>query len=293
MRPSIIVHGGAGTVEDARRAGAIVGCERAAEAGWAVLERGGSALDAVEAAVCVLEDDPQFNAGLGSVLNQDGAIETDACIMDGLLRAGAVAAAPWLRRAVSVARKVLEDGQHVILAGEGAIRFAEAHGIFPEAPEVLVTERSRARWEAARAAHARARTGDTVGACAVDAQGGVAAATSTGGINFKRPGRVGDSPLPGCGNYADARAGAASATGHGESIIRVVMAKAACEHLRAGHSPDAAARAAVAELVERTGGDAGIIVVAPDGTVGHHTSTPRMPWAAIEAGRRSSGAEPT
>jgi beta-aspartyl-peptidase (threonine type) len=153
----------------------------------------------------------------------------------------------------------------------------------------MVSPRARARHEKAMALGREPN--DTVGAVAVDAAGGVAAATSTGGTPWKRSGRVGDSPLPGCGNYADERAGAASATGHGESIIRVVMAKAACDRLRAGASPDEAARAAVKELVERTGGDAGIILVDTGGRIGHFTSTPRMPWAAVVDGARSSGAE--
>jgi L-asparaginase / beta-aspartyl-peptidase len=134
------------------------------------------------------------------------------------------------------------------------------------------------------------RTGDTVGACAIDAGGRVAAATSTGGIPWKRPGRVGDTPVPGAGTWADAGAGAASATGHGESIIRALVTRVAVERLRAGDSPDAAARAAVAELV-RVGGHGGVILVAADGRIAQHTSTPRMPWAAVVGGARASGAE--
>ena len=292
MKPAIIVHGGAGTVEDARRAACLAGVERAAAAGWAVLERGGSALDAVEAATRVMEDDPAFNAGYGGVLNRLGILETDACIMDGKLRAGAVGAVPWMRHPISLARQLLDEGEHVLLVGGGALLYAREHGFDAEAPETLITPRSKARHEQARAEHARMNTtGDTVGAVAVDAHGQLAAATSTGGINWKRAGRVGDSPLPGCGNYADEQSGAASATGHGESIIRVVMCKSACDRLRAGLHPDEAAQKSVAELVERTGGEAGIILVDQHGRIGHHTSTPRMPWAAVVGGERSSGCE--
>ena len=297
-RPSIIVHGGAGAVEDERRAVCVAGCESAADAGFAVLAQGGSALDAVEAAVRVLEDNPEFNAGYGAVLNRAGEVEVDACLMDGALRAGAVAAVPWLRHPITLARKLLENGEHVLLTGAGALAFAREHGVSPESPATMISPRAQLRFERARAAHVSMRTpGDTVGACAIDARGQVAAATSTGGTAYKRPGRIGDSPLPGCGNYADARAGAASATGHGESIIRIVMCKGVIDRLRAGASPDEAARAAVAELIERTGdgddGGGGVIVVGLDGRIGHHTSTPRMPWAAVEDGRRSSGTERT
>jgi beta-aspartyl-peptidase (threonine type) len=297
MRPAIIVHGGAGTIEDERRAACVAGVERAAQAGWAVLEHGGSALDAVEAATRAMEDDPEFNAGYGGVLNRMGILETDACIMDGRLRAGAVGAVPWMRHPVTLARRLLEGGEHVFLVGGGALLYAREQGFPPDPPETMISPRARRRHEEALAAEAARQApkmttpGDTVGAVAVDRDGHVAAATSTGGTSFKRSGRVGDSPLPGCGNYADDQAGAASATGHGESIIRVVMCKGACDRLRVGQHPDEAARAAVKELVERTGGEGGIILVDTQGRVGHFTSTPRMPWAAVVGGERSSGAE--
>jgi beta-aspartyl-peptidase (threonine type) len=293
-QPAIIVHGGAGAVEDERRAGCILGVERAAEAGWKVLASGGPALDAVEAATRALEDDPEFNAGYGGVLNRLGILETDACIMDGRLRAGAVGAVPWMRHPISIARHLLEHGEHLLLVGGGALLYAREHGFAPDSPETMISPRARKRHEQALAELAKAdakEPGDTVGAVAIDAQGQLAAATSTGGTPYKRPGRVGDSPLPGCGNYADDRGGAASATGHGESIIRVVMCKDACDRLRAGQHPDEVARAVVAELVERTGGEGGIIIVDRTGRIGHFSSTPRMPWAAFVGGVRSSGAE--
>ena len=259
--------------------------------------RGGRpALDAVEAATRVLEDDPEFNAGYGAVLNRLGTVEVDACIMDGRLSAGAVGAVPWLRHPVTLARRVLEDGEHVLVVGDGALRFAREHGIAPESEATLVTARARARFDKHEGeANKRMRTGvgDTVGACAIDRDGGLAAATSTGGIPWKRPGRVGDTPLPGAGTWAEAGVGAASATGHGESIIRALVTRVAIDRLRAGATSDEAARAAVAELV-RVGGEGGVILVGSDGKVAHHTSTARMPWASITGGdARASGAEPT
>lgn len=292
MKPAIIVHGGAGDIEDARRDRCVSGCEAAAAAGWERLEQGGSALDAVEAAVRALEDDPEFNAGYGAVLTRAATIEVDACVMTGARDMGAVGAVPWLRHPVTVARRLLEDGEHVLLVGEGALAFAREHGIEPESPDALVTPRARNRFERHEGeAKKRMRTGDTVGACAIDANGRVAAATSTGGIPWKRSGRVGDTPLPGAGTWAEDSVGAASATGHGESIIRALMTRVAIDRLRGGFSPDEAARAAVDELV-RVGGAGGVILVAGDGNIGHHTSTARMPWAAIVDGARTSGAEP-
>jgi L-asparaginase / beta-aspartyl-peptidase len=292
VTPAIIVHGGAGEIEDARRDGCVAGCVAAAAAGWALLERGGAALDAVEAAVRALEDDPQFNAGYGAVLTRAGTIEVDACVMTGERQVGAVGAVPWLRHPVTLARRVLEDGEHVLLVGDGALAFAREVGIAAEPGEALVTARARARFERREGAQAaRMRTGDTVGACAIDAAGRLAAATSTGGIPWKRPGRVGDTPIVGAGTFADAGLGAASATGHGESIMRALVTRVAIERLAAGAAPDAAVRAAVAELVAR-GGSGGLILVAADGTIAWHTSTARMPWAAVVGGTASSGAEP-
>ncbi|MDB4964687.1 MAG: Isoaspartyl aminopeptidase [Myxococcales bacterium] len=292
---AIIVHGGAGAVDDERRAACVAGCEAAARAGWARLEAGGSALDAVELAVRALEDDPEFNAGYGAVLNRDGVVEVDACVMVGerpAPRIGAVGAVPWLRHPVTLARRILEDGEHVLLVAEGALAFAREQGIVAESAATMVSPRARARFERHEGETARRmRTGDTVGACAIGADGRVAAATSTGGIPWKRPGRVGDTPLAGAGTWAEAGVGAASATGHGESIIRALMARVAIDRLRGGDAPDDAARAAVAELV-RVGGDGGIILVGSDGRIGHHTSTSRMPWASVVDGARASGAEP-
>lgn len=290
MTPSIIVHGGAGHVDGQRVPACCAGCQRAAREGWRVLSEGGGALEAVEAAVRSLEDDPEFNAGYGAVLNRAGEIEVDAALMDGTLRAGAVGALPWVRHPITVARRILDENEHILLVGVGALAYAREHGIEPESPEALVTPRSRARFEQERAGRlAPSATGDTVGACAIDAAGRVAAGTSTGGISWKRPGRVGDSPILGAGNYADDQAGAASATGHGESILRVGMARTAVDWMRAGASAADAAQAAVDELGARVNGQGGIILVDRDGRVGHARNTRLMPWASIVDGQEESG----
>ncbi|MSP15902.1 MAG: hypothetical protein EXR73_04700, partial [Myxococcales bacterium] len=286
MIPAIVVHGGAGTVSDEHVAASLVGCAAAARVGLAVLLGGGSALDAVQAATRVLEDDPQFNAGVGSALTRDGTVETEASLMEGTtLRAGGVAAVPNLGCAIEVARAVLEDGEHLLLCGEGAWAFARERGFVPAAAEALVTERQRRalaeellRRRVSGGVRAPAG-GGTVGACAIDAAGRVAAATSTGGITGKRCGRIGDSPLIGCGTYADDGAGAASATGHGESIIRVTMTRGLVERMRAGSSAEEAAWGAVDELATRGAGGGGVICVDARGRIGVAHNTVRMPHA--------------
>jgi beta-aspartyl-peptidase (threonine type) len=287
-QPAIIVHGGAASwPEPARREAALAGCVAAAQAGAAVLARGDSALDAVEAAVRALEADETFNAGYGAVLNRDGGVEHDALIVDGALRAGAVGALVGFRHPVSVARHVLERGEHVFLVGDGARAFAREVGLREEPLAALISPRARAR-------HAGAA--DTVGACAVDRTGGIAAATSTGGIAGKRAGRVGDSPIIGAGAFADDRLCAVSATGHGEPIMRVGLSRTVAERVRRGDALEAACRFALTTLRERTTGQAGLIVVAPDGRVAHATSTPQMPWASVvdcgETSKIESGIEP-
>lgn len=285
MIPALIVHGGAGGVADDRVDAARAGCAAAVRAGLTVLGGGGAALDAVQAAVRVLEDDPEFNAGVGSALTRDGTVEVDAALMDGAtLGIGAIGAMEDLRRPIDLARAVLDDGEHVLLVGEAAWAFARERGFVPAAPGELVTARARQRLDEERArraalAAAPATGGGTVGACAIDAAGHVAAATSTGGITFKRRGRVGDTPLAGCGTYADDRGGAASATGHGESIIRVTMTRTVVERLRAGVPAPEAAWGAVDELAARIAGTAGVICVDFQGRLGLAHNTPRMSFA--------------
>ena len=274
MRPAVIVHGGAGRGSGERRAARLAGCREAALVGWQVVQAGGPALDAVEAAVAALEDDPLFNAGTGSSLNRDGEVEMDAALMSGTLEAGAVAAVSGIRNPIRLARKVLEDGRHVLLAGPGARDFALRAGISPVPPETLVTPSQQEQW---RKSHG------TVGCVAVDREGRIAAGTSTGGTMGKLPGRIGDSPLIGCGTYANT-AGAASCTGEGEAIIKVLLARTSVDLLNSQAGPREAARQAVARLARETGGQAGIILVDRLGTVGYAHNAEEMPVCFITEG---------
>lgn len=278
MRPVIVVHGGAGRMPDEEGAERQWGCREAVRVGWDCLRQGGAALDAVEEAVAFLEDHPLFNAGRGSVLNAAGDVEMDASIMEGrALHAGAVGALRNVRNPIRLARRVLEEERHVLLVAEGALSFARDAGIAVSAPEELVTDRQRARWDALTEEGV-----GTVGAVAVDGAGSVGAATSTGGLWGKRPGRVGDSAVIGAGTYADRLLGAASATGHGEAIIRVVLAKAAVDLLMGDRHPEDAARGAVQLLERRGAGEGGIIVVDRMGRVGHATNAPSMLCAFMD-----------
>ena len=278
LRPVIVVHGGAGVpapqaLEPAQRAAALAGLRAALTAGHHVLAVGGRALDAVEAAVRVLEDDPAFNAGVGAVLNRDGDAELDAAIMDGATGlAGAVAAVRRIRNPVSLARELMSSSPHTMLAGEGAERFARERGIECVDPGIFATDRRREALRRVLAAQAGTNGGvaprtdaadrhGTVGAVAFDSAGHVAAATSTGGTTGKLPGRVGDSPVIGAGTYAADSACAVSATGHGESFLRVVFAhRVASLVTLAGRTLDESLAQALAE-VAAIGGDGGAIAV--------------------------------
>ncbi len=294
MKPAILVHGGAGRiwVDDHARACAD-GCLQAARSGYRALLEGGSALDAVEAAAVALEDDPNFNAGRGSALTIDGDIELDAMVMAGTgLKCGGVAALRGFKNPIRIARKVLEESPHILLASEGAARFAREHGFEPCPVAELVTERALKRWNKEREAGWPRRPG-TIGAAAIDREGKLAVATSTGGISGKYPGRVGDTPLPGCGTYADDATGAASATGYGEPIARVVMAKHACDRIAAGDDAQRAAESSV-EALKKIGGEGGIIVVDKHGGLGFAFNSERMSRAAIDGeGRELAGFEPS
>ena len=271
-KPAVIVHGGAGPIRDDSLRERLDGCKAAALAAWDILAQNGSALDSAEAAVVVLEDNPLFNAGTGSTLNQIGNVEMDAAIMDGdLLRVGAVAALQRIKNPIKLARRVMEDGRHVILGSEGALMFAREIG-FPEcSPESLIAEHERKRW---------AEKHGTVGCVVLDANGKIAVATSTGGIFNKLPGRIGDSPLPGCGTYADDRGGV-SCTGLGEAIIRVVLGKTAIDFLAEGIDPNAAARKSLELLEAKTGAQAGLIMIDCHGRIGYARNTTHMPVCFI------------
>jgi beta-aspartyl-peptidase (threonine type) len=279
--PTLIVHGGAGA-DPSQSPEFREGVRAAVLAGWRVLADGGLALDAVERAVRALEDDPRFNAGRGSVLNRDGKIETDASIMEGdRLQCGAVAAlAGVVANPITVARRVLESRRHVLLVGDGALAFSRAIGIPECDPASLVTDRQRRRHtELAR--RPVPPGGGTVGAVALDRNGTIAAATSTGGTPGKLPGRVGDSALIGCGTYADSSLGGVSCTGDGEAIIRVVLGHRALRYLKDADDPDYAAQVAVDLLVEEGVGQGGLILIDWRGRPGYATSTRLMPVAIM------------
>jgi beta-aspartyl-peptidase (threonine type) len=285
-RFGVLVHGGAGARAAEVAADHALGCRAAAEAALSILREGGAALDAVERAVCVLEDDPRFNAGLGAALTEDGAVELDASIMDGDgLRAGAVGALVGFRNAVSAARAVLDEGRHVFLVGEGAVRAAERRGIARVDPASLVTDAARAHLADALARRTAPSSGGTVGAVARDGRGNVAAATSTGGITGKRSGRIGDSPVVGAGTYADNGFGAASATGEGEGILRVVLTARVVALLGAEGDPGEAALAALLRMRDRVGAYGGVVVVDPRGRFGVARTTETMPWSLACEGR--------
>jgi L-asparaginase / beta-aspartyl-peptidase len=270
--PALIVHGGAGADPADSPDDLRAGMRNAVLAGWHVLAQDGRALDAVEAAVRTLEDHPRFNAGRGSVLTSAGTVEMDASIMEGdRLACGAVASVSRVANPITLARRVMDDGAHVLLVAEGAHAFARQAGLPTCDPAALITERQRGRL----AAHGAG----TVGAVALDRHGTVAAATSTGGMVGKRPGRVGDSALIGCGTYADSTLGGVSCTGSGEAIIRVVLARRALEFLKEADDPHYAAKVAVDLLVEEGRGEGGLILVDWRGRIGHAQSTLLMPVA--------------
>jgi L-asparaginase / beta-aspartyl-peptidase len=286
----VLVHGGAGTRSDADRAAERAACVAAADAAEAVLRAGGSALDAVQRAVEQLESDPLFNAGTGGALTRDGGLELDAAIMNGAdLRAGAVCCLPPYAHPIAIARAVLEDGLHVLYAAAGADALAQRAGFVRAPADSMITVGARAQLARFLATAEPATGGNTVGAVARDAAGHVAAATSTGGIMGKRSGRVGDSPLLGAGTYADDTRGAASATGHGEGILRVTLCARVLADLATKCDPESAARTRLNELLTRVGSHAGIIVVTPDGRLAWARSAATMPWAAAWDGGGASG----
>jgi beta-aspartyl-peptidase (threonine type) len=269
-----------------------VALDRALAAGTAVLERGGSAMDAVEAAVVVMEDDPHFNAGRGAVFTWDGVNELDAAIMDGRTRAaGAVTGVTRTKNPVRLARAVMADGRHVFLSGAGADQFAGEKGLEQVDPAWFATPERRRQLDEMKAKQLSSYDVDrkfgTVGAVALDTSGHVAAATSTGGMTGKRWGRIGDAPVIGAGTYADDRACAVSATGSGEYFIRAGVAHEICARLRfRKESAQQAANAVIAE-VGSLGGDGGVIVVTPRGEAVFAQNTPGMYRArATSAGVR-------
>jgi beta-aspartyl-peptidase (threonine type) len=295
----------------------IRGVHNALAAGWRVLTRGGSALDAVEEAVVIMEDDETFDAGRGSFLNRDGRAQLDALIMDGAtLRAGGVGCVERLRNPVRAARKILSESPHVYFVGQGAERFAAEHGIplcdnqnliIPREVERLREYQAKistpATNNAATMGHPTGNdlfapasddmtiSHDTVGAVALDRAGNIAAATSTGGTLNKAPGRLGDSSLIGCGCYANNESAAVSTTGWGEPIMKLVLAKWTADRIAAGNLPEWSAQEAMNYLKQRLNGHGGIIVLNPQGHIGIAHNTPRMAWAYKTVHKEEAGIE--
>jgi beta-aspartyl-peptidase (threonine type) len=307
------VHGGAWAIPDDAAAAHEAGVRKALDAGYRILQRDGSAVDAVEAAVSVLEDDPTFDAGRGSFLTSDGRVQLDALLMDGgRMKAGGVACVERLRNPIQAARLVLERSPHVYFVGAGAEEFAHSHGMPLIDNSELVLDRERERLADAQQRQAAGladatfsgleddkgpetaipqefHSHDTVGAVALDAKGNLAAGTSTGGTLNKTPGRVGDSSLIGCGCYADNLSAAVSLTGWGEPIMKLVLGKWAVDRVAAGLAPDLSAREAIAYLHNRLGGHGGIILLGPDGRFGLAHNTPRMAWGLATGGKLETG----
>jgi len=302
LKPSLIIHGGAWSIPDEAVEDCRAGIERALKAGWKILSGGGAAIDAVEAAIVILEDDPTFDAGIGSHLNRDGRVQLDAIVMDGAtLKAGAVAAVERVRNPIRLARCVLEKNEHMMLVGAGAEKFAAENGIPLCKPEDLILDRERAAWrrcleDSHAAEHHVGHESGTVGAVALDTHGHLIAGTSTGGTCCKFPGRVGDSPLIGCGCYADAEAGGVSCTGHGEGIMKIVMAKMATDLLhdqrvlvshRKKRGPQSVAQAiadaCVRKLAHRAHTTGGLILLDHAGRPAAAFNTPRMAYGFVEA----------
>ncbi len=272
------------------------GIANALSAGYSVLERGGTAVEAVEAAVVVMEDDETFDAGRGSFLTRDGRVQMDALLMEGqTLRAGGVACVERIRNPIRAARLVLEKSPHVYFVGNGAERFARQHGMeLCENMDLVIPREQQRLYDfqklelaggtdetfsgPTRESAAALQSHDTVGAVALDQHGNLAAATSTGGTLSKAPGRVGDSSLIGCGCYADNQSAAVSLTGWGEPIMKLVLGKWAVDRVAQGASPEQAASDAIAYLYDRLGGHGGIILLGPDGRLGLAHNTPRMAW---------------
>lgn len=295
VESAIIVHGGAGAwkLREGNLPQAVAACEQAARRGQEVLLDGGSALDAVEAAVRVLEDAPELDAGRGSYLNAAGEIEMDAIIMDGAtLDLGAVGAVQRVQHPISLARQIMDTCEHNFLVGHGAEAFADRIG-FPRCEVAdLVVGHERDAYLALQ--HDRDYDTSTiftdegamgtVGAVAIDAAGNVAAATSTGGTRKKLPGRIGDSPLVGSGAYADNETAAASATGYGEALMKIVISKQVCDAVGTGLATPAACEAAIRLLEKRVRGNGGVIAISAQGEIGFAFNTDAMPYA-FAAGR--------
>jgi len=300
QKPVIVVHGGAGAWQPERRKAGLAGVKAAATAGYDVLKsRSGTALDAVEAAVKSMEDNPVFNAGLGSTLTIDKRIEMEASIMDGkTLKAGATGLLKDIKNPVSLARLTMENTDYIFIVGEGAEKLAQLHNLERRQPQTELRlrywkelkqkllsgeEQNLPKLRQLLQSHPNLFETDTVGAVALDKQGNAAAATSTGGFTLKFPGRIGDSPLIGCGNYADNQAGACSATGIGEVAIRLVLAKHVCDQMCTGQAAQKAVENAIALVNRRLRikNSMGLIAVDTQGRIGAAHNTRNLCWAYV------------
>ncbi len=283
---SLIIHGGAWDIPDELVEAHKTGVSRALAIGWDMLQAGATASETVEKVVCSLENDGTFDAGRGSHLNADGIIELDASIMDGkTLRCGAVASVHHIKNPISLARKIMDESEHILLVGNGAENFALEHGIQLHSYRELVSPRELKKWKAFQAsddfttkdAFRKKQPSDTVGAVAMDGEGNISVGTSTGGTFNKHPGRVGDSPLIGCGSYADNEVGGVSTTGWGEAMIKIVMAKTVIDLLEFHNGNiDEAATKGIELLKRKVDGYGGVIVMNTKGEVGVAYNTPRM-----------------
>uniref|UniRef100_A0A3B5B3B5 Isoaspartyl peptidase/L-asparaginase n=1 Tax=Stegastes partitus TaxID=144197 RepID=A0A3B5B3B5_9TELE len=288
MLPVVVVHGGAGHIPKERSEKSTEGVCSAVRAGYVVLKRGGSSMDAVVEAVTHLENNPAFNAGCGSVLNVKGEVEMDAIVMEGkTLGSGAVSAVRNIANPIQLTRLVMDKTSHACLTAEGASQFARSMGV-PEVPmESLITEYARMRWrenlvpDANPVKYQMGKMG-TVGAVAVDSEGNVACATSTGGMLNKMEGRVGDTPCIGSGGYADNQSGAVSTTGHGEAIMKVTLARLILFHMEQGQSAEAASDLGLAYMKSRVSALGGVVTVDPQGQWAARFSSHQMSWAAAQ-----------
>ncbi|XP_018595580.2 isoaspartyl peptidase/L-asparaginase [Scleropages formosus] len=293
--PVIVVHGGAGNIPRARESMSSAGVREAAKAGYVCLQAGGSAMDAVVEAVTLLENNPTFNAGRGSVLTQKGTVEMDAIVMDGrTLASGAVSAVRRIANPVQLARLVMDKTSHLCLTAEGASQFARNMGIPEVQEESLITEYSIMRWRKnlspdANPVESHMGKMGTVGAVAVDLQGNIACATSTGGMLNKMEGRVGDTPCIGCGAYADNKLGAVSPTGHGEAIMKVTLSRLILFYMEQGKSVREAADMGLAYMWDRVQGRGGVVVVDPKGEWVARFNSLQMAWAAAQGGQLHYG----
>ena len=292
MKPIIIVHGGAGDIPQSRVKGKLDGVKVAVREGYEILKNGGNALDAVEAAVVSMENDENFNAGYGSVLNLRGEVEMEASIMSGTnLDVGAVTLMKDFAHPISIAHKVLTDSPHSLIGGEGAKMFALDKGFEPVPPESLISENAKQALDnfLKHGVFGRTEIGvqdeagvGTVGAVAVDVDGHIAVATSTGGMSGKIVGRIGDTPQIGSGTYADDNIGGVSTTGHGESILKYCLAHSIIKLMECGTPPDIATKTAVNGMTDRLKNTAGAITLSKNGDVGFYFSSRRMSWAYVK-----------